>query len=402
MKWSSVLGGRAKERLSDALSACLEKISKDLDSQKPDLLIAFISPHFSTDYARVPEIIKAHVEPKTFIGCSAGGLIAGGEEIEQDRGIALAAAVLPDVNVKGFHLTNDRLPDADAPPEKWEELVGVKQSLEPSFILLPDPFTFKIDGLVQGLDFAFAKSIKVGGLASGANRPGMNVLYLNSEVHKEGLVGVAVNGNVVVDTVVAQGCRPVGKPHRVTKCQGNFLVELDGKPAVVVLKEVLDKLSDDDQELARHSLFLGVVMNEFKDEFKAGDFLIRNIVGIVPEAGALLVGELLRCERTVQFHLRDAATSSDDLRFLLKGYTDTFPKGEKLAGALLFSCLGRGKYLYGQSNHDSNSFREYLGEIPLAGFFCNGEIGPVGGTTFLHGYTSSFGLFRPKEPVSAV
>ncbi|HEY9787040.1 MAG TPA: FIST N-terminal domain-containing protein [Candidatus Obscuribacterales bacterium] len=400
MKWSSVIAGREEGRRSAiqrSLEVCAERMREDLGDKAPDLVVAFISPHYSRSYERIPGLVKELFAPSLFIGCTAGGLIGGGEEIEQDRGVAVAGAILPGVKVTGFHITNDNLPDPDAPPSAWEEAIGVENASEPSFILLPDPFTLKIDSLVQGLDYAFPSSVKVGGLASGASKPGVNALFLNDEVFREGMVGAAVSGNVVVDTIVAQGCRPIGKPFRVTNCHGNILLELDGKTAIRVLKDVLENLTPQDQELARHSLFLGVVMNEFKDSFKAGDFLIRNLIGIVPEAGALVVGELLRNERTVQFHLRDAATSSDDLRLLLKGYVDNSKgKSGTLSGALLFSCLGRGKYLYGHANHDSNSFREYLGEVPLAGFFCNGEIGPVGGTTFLHGYTSSFGLFRPK------
>lgn len=403
MKWSSLLGGREEGRKA-GIQHAIELLSGEMLEelgQKPDLVIAFVSPHYQRSYGRIPELIKDALSPGTFIGCSAGGLIAGGEEVEQDRGIALAGAVLPGVDLTGVHILNDSIPDGDAPPSAWEALTRVKPQSEPHFILLPDPFTFRIDSFVQGLDYAYPNSIKVGGLASGANKPGGNALFLNDETLNEGLVAVSVSGNVVVETVVAQGCRPIGKPYRVTSCQGNILLELDGKPAIRVLKEVLEDLPPQDQELARHSLFIGVVMNEFQEKFKGGDFLIRNLIGIVPEAGALVVGELLRNERTVQFHLRDAATSSDDLRAMLKNYTDRAPRDNRLAGALLFSCLGRGRYLYGHANHDSNSFREYLGEIPLAGFFCNGEIGPVGGTTFLHGYTSSFGLFRPKTPAMA-
>jgi small ligand-binding sensory domain FIST len=140
-----------------------------------------------------------------------------------------------------------------------------------------------------------------------------------------------------------------------------------------------------------------MAMDEFKDDFKVGDFLIRNIIGIEPRTGALMIGELPQVARTVQFHLRDAATSSDDLRMLLKRYSEERGPGDESAqGALLFSCLGRGRHLYGRANHDSECFRQYLGEVPLGGFFCNGEIGPVGGTTFLHGFTSSFGIFREK------
>jgi len=411
MRWSSLIGGRdedkktsAKQSAKQSIEEMSEKIADEL-GQTPDLVVAFVSQHYAPSYEKIPGYIKAALKPKAFVGCSAGGLIGGGEEVEHDRGISLAGAVLPDVNLSCFHIFNEQLPDGDAPPSEWEKIVGVESRSEPSFILLPDPFSFRIETMVQGLDYAFANSVKVGGLASGANEPGRNALFLNDDVYTEGMVGLAVSGNVIVETVVAQGCRPIGKPLRVSDCQGNILLKLDGEPAIGMLKKVLEDLSPQDQELARNSLFLGVVMDEFKTEFKCGDFLIRNLVGLVPEAGAIVVGELLRQGRTVQFHLRDAATSSDDLRLMLKNYLDKSRLsglGTQAQGALLFSCLGRGKYLYGTRNHDSDSFRQYLGEVPLTGFFCNGEIGPVGGTTFLHGYTSSFGLFRAKESAGSL
>ena len=409
MKWASALSGNdlpGQQKYGGArqlLAECAERISFQLDNVDPDLVIGFVSPDFMDEYDQIPELVEQYFHAKHFIGCSAGGLIGGGVEVEKEKAIAITAALLPDVDVKLFHVEDKDLPDLDSPPSAWERLVGVESAEAPSFILLPDPFSFKIDSLVQGLDYAFAKSIKLGGLASGANQPGMNALFCGKKVYRSGAVGASITGNVIVDSVVAQGCRPIGRPMRVTKCHNNFLMELDGQPAVHVLKEVLESLSRHDQALAYNSLFLGVVMDEFKDDFKAGDFLIRNILGIDQKTGALVVGELLRNERTVQFHLRDAATSADDLRLMLKRYSDQkvgdHNSGEA-AGALLFSCLGRGRFLYGQPNHDSNCFREYLGEVPLGGFFCNGEIGPVGGTTFLHGYTSSFGIFRQKEAMS--
>jgi len=406
MKWSSLIGGRSesdksssKQTAKQSIAEMAEKLLSEL-GQEPDLVIVFVSHHYSRSFEKIPGYIKELLKPAVLIGCSAGGLIGAGEEVEHEKGIALAGAVMPGVKISGFHVFNEQIPDGDAPPSEWEKIVGVDSRTEPSFILLPDPFSFRIDNLLQGLDYAFANSVKVGGLASGANEPGRNALFLNEDVYNEGMVGLAVSGNVIVDTVVAQGCRPIGKPLTVTACQGNILLELDGKPAIHMLKSVLEDLSPQDQELARNSLFLGVVMDEFKTDFKCGDFLIRNLVGLVPEAGAIVVGELLRQGRTVQFHLRDAATSSEDLRLMLKNYCDRSRlsgAGVRAQGALLFSCLGRGKYLYGNPNHDSDSFREYLGDVPLTGFFCNGEIGPVGGTTFLHGYTSSFGLFRAKH-----
>ncbi len=398
MKWASAIANPAdgESTLESLVNDCAGKIKGALGNQTPDLVVGFVSPHYINDYAELPNLICGTLSPRTFIGCSAGGLIGGWQEIEQQPALALTAAIMPGVAIHPFSLGSEELPDADAAPEKWEDLVGVKSEAEPNFLLLPDPFSIRIDALVQGLDYAFPRAIKLGGLASGAGRPGLNALFLNRQIYRSGAVGLALSGNVVVDTVVAQGCRPIGWPMRVTRCNKNFVYELDGQPAVNALHDVLVKLKQKDQDIARHSLFIGVVMDEFKNDFEPGDFLVRNILGLEASTGALVVGEVMRNERTVQFHLRDAATSADDLRILLRNYKQSHP-GEA-SGALLFSCLGRGQYLYGRPNHDSECFREYFGDIPLGGFFCNGEIGPVGGTTFLHGYTSSFGIFRAKQP----
>lgn len=406
MKWASALAGNdlpGKRKYGGArqlLAECAERVNFQLGDTEPDLVIGFVSADFMDEFDEISALVKKQLRAKHFIGCSAGGLIGGGFEVEKEKGIAITAAVLPDVEIKLFHFEDADLPDLDSAPSAWEKAVGVESTSEPHFILLPDPFSFKVDTLMQGLDYAFAKSVKLGGLASGGNRGGMNALFCGDKVYRSGVVGAALSGNVVVDSVVAQGCRPIGHPMRVTKCLNNFLIELDGEPAVHVLKEAIMKLSPMDQKLAYNALFLGVVMDEFKADFHGGDFLIRNILGIEQKSGALMVGEILRNERTVQFHLRDAATSSEDLRLMLKAYSEQQNESDA-AGALLFSCLGRGKHLYGESNHDSECFREFLGDIPLGGFFCNGEIGPVGGTTFLHGYTSSFGIFRAKAATAA-
>jgi small ligand-binding sensory domain FIST len=205
-----------------------------------------------------------------------------------------------------------------------------------------------------------------------------------------------LQGNITVDTVVAQGCRPIGKAMRITRCQRNLLQELDGEAPLAVLRDMFQRLGQRDQELMRNSLFLGVVMDEFIEAPKQGDFLIRNVVGMDARSGVMAIGELLKEGQLVQFHLRDAQTSADDLTAVLDRYVED-NRENQAQGALLFSCLGRGQYLYGRPNHDTEIFRGRLGTVPLGGFFCNGEIGPVSGTTFLHGYTSSFGIFRPKD-----
>ena len=165
---------------------------------------------------------------------------------------------------------------------------------------------------------------------------------------------------------------------------------------MTVLQDLFRTLSERDRQLMGNSLFLGVVMDELLDNPAQGDFLIRNVVGMDQRTGSLAIGEMLREGQLVQFHLRDAETSAQDLSIVLERYAVDNREND-VPGALLFSCLGRGEYLYGRPNHDTEIFQEKLGQVPLGGFFCNGEIGPVGGTTFLHGYTSSFGLFRSRS-----
>jgi small ligand-binding sensory domain FIST len=395
MKWTTAIS--RKTSFEDALLECAKGVRERLGPGTVTLALAFVTPHFAEFYDRLYEVLQESLEPQTLLGCSAGGVIGGGEEVERLPAVTLTAARLPDVTVRPFHISGT-LPDLDDPPDSWERLVGVKRADEPQFVLLADPFTARPETLLAGLDYAFPGSTKIGGLASGATSPGLNALFLNEEVFEEGTVGVALSGNVVVDTVVAQGCKPIGPLMQVTKCEANILYELDGRTPFSALQDIFSGLDERDRRSMRTSLFLGLAMDEFKEEPEAGDFLIRNLIGTDPQSGAVAVGEYLQEGMRVRFHLREADASAQDLHAVLAGYESTPPPKDAVSGALLFSCLGRGEHLYNEPNFDTGVFKQHLGDVPVGGFFCNGEIGPVGGATFLHGYTSSFGLFRPREP----
>jgi small ligand-binding sensory domain FIST len=265
------------------------------------------------------------------------------------------------------------------------------------FIVLADPFTFDAERFVREMDSRFPGGRVVGGLASGGREPGSNGLYLDGDVYRSGVVGVALAGAIDVDILVAQGCRPIGAPMFVTRCHQNVVDQLDGQRPYDVLTDLYQTLPRRDQDLFRHSLFLGMVMRP-QQEYQQGDFLIRNVLGLDRDSGVLVVGSLVEPNSVVQFHLRDAQTSTEDLDAVLSRYRN---KGtaEDAAGALMFSCLGRGAHLYGEADHDSKLVQRHLGPLALGGFFCNGEIGPVNGQTFLHGYTSSIGIFRGRARV---
>lgn len=392
MKWISALSDAAT--LPQALDQTIAELQRQLDGQKPDLLLVFASSEFLSGYDTITARLQAALGPRALLGCSGGGVVGDGREIEHHPALALSAAILPDVTITPFRVADSALPGLDVSPRQWQNLINVSPNELPHFIILADPFSIRIENFLMGLDFAYPKAVKVGGLASGASQPGENALFLNSVCYRSGAVGLALTGNIALDTLVAQGCRPIGKALRVTKCDRNILMELDGQPPLNILRDLYTTLDARDQVLLQNALFLGLVMDPMKSHFTQGDFLIRNIVGLDADKGILAVGALLRAGQIVQFHLRDARTSTDDLDQILTTYQSKSGR-DQVAGALLFSCLGRGEYLYGRGSHDTKLFLDKLGTIPIGGFFCNGEIGPVGGTTYLHGYTSCFALFRP-------
>ncbi len=394
MRWCSTVSESAS--LDSAVVECGKTIRAEMGQLSIDLVVMFVSQHHASGFDRVQELIRTEFPDSALLGCSAGGVIGAGREVEHRPGVAIAAAHLPNVELRTFRVDMDDMPDADAPPERWEGLVGHSGRETPAFVLLADPFSFDAEQLVMGLDFAFPTGSKIGGIASGGQRPGGNALFLTDQVHRSGAVGVALSGNVTVDTIVAQGCRPIGHRMQVTSVNRNVLTGLDNKKPIEVLQRIYSGLPSSDQRLAQQAVFLGIAMDPMNDSPLLGDFLVRNIVGGDHATGAISVAEALREGQTVQFHVRDAATSAQDLDNMLSSYSRRSPIYDD-TGALLFSCLGRGEYLYGQPDHDTRMFRDKVSPMPLTGFFCNGEIGPVGGSTFLHSYTSSFGIFRPKR-----
>ncbi|WP_026100819.1 FIST N-terminal domain-containing protein [Synechococcus sp. PCC 7336] len=404
MQWANALSTQPslEAALTEVVETALSQLGPVEESAAVDLALIFVSAAFASEYPRIVPLLQTLLPARVLVGCSGGGIVGGGAEIEDMPAVSLSLAMLPNVEIFPFHLEADDLPDLDAPPHQWEQTLGVSQRSQPQFVVLADGFSSKISELLQGLDFAFPSSTKVGGLASGGRRPEGNALFLNDKLYRTGTVGVALSGNIAVDAVVAQGCRPIGEAMTISQAERNVVLGLNEQQPLKALQEMVKQLSDEDRDLVRNSLFAGMVMDEFKEHPEPGDFLIRNIIGIDPRTGAIAVGDRLRSGQRLQFHLRDARTSDEDLRYVLRRYCQERNRQERAAtpdGALMFSCLGRGEYLYGKSNHDTQVFENALGEVSMGGFFCNGEIGPVRGTTFLHGYTSVFALFHPRDEI---
>ncbi|WP_017651374.1 FIST signal transduction protein [Fortiea contorta] len=403
MQWANALSTRPS--LEAAVTEVVER-AVSLLSAPADLGLVFISSAFASEYSRLLPLLAEKLSVSVLVGCSGGGVIGTTtdgqtQELEAEAALSLTLAHLPGVDLQVFHIISEELPDLDSSPDAWVDLIGVPPSPTPQFILLCSSFSSGINDLLQGLDFAYPGSVTVGGQASAGGMSGRTALFcsdthngLCSGMYREGTLGLALSGNIVLETIVAQGCRPIGKPLQVTKAERNIILELDEQVPLVVLRDVIANLSEKERMLAQHSLFVGVAMDGFKLALHQGDFLIRGILGVDPSAGAIAIGDRVRPGQRLQFHLRDAEASAEDLELLLQQYQHQRETESSALGALMFSCVGRGEGLYGQPNFDSELFRRYIKDIPVGGFFCGGEIGPIGGNTFIHGYTSVFGICR--------
>jgi small ligand-binding sensory domain FIST len=355
-----------------------------------DLAFLFFSSHYASRASELCEAVRRELGPAVLLGCTGEGIIAGAEEWEAGQAVALWAAHLP-----GARLTPVRLPAAQTGDEAglgWPDQLGAGR---PTFILLADPFSAPISEILAGMADRWPGAPAIGGLAGGGRDEGENRLVLNGDVHDGGLVGVALSGPVSVRTVVSQGCRPIGDPYVVTRAEHNVVHELGGSPALERLQTVFESLPEDQRRIAHQALHVGIVIDEQRDRFERGDFLVRNLIGADRTSGSMAIGDRVQEGQTVQFHLRDGQSASEDLNLLLAADRSRHPSPP--LGALLFSCCGRGRGLFGRPHHDIATVRERLGDMPVAGFFAQGEIGPVGGSNFVHGYTASLALFSEPE-----
>ena len=389
MKFASAI--TTKTDWTEAIEDLTRQIRPRLSGQPVDLALLFAHPEYAPQINDLLGAMRQGLGVRHLVGCTGLGTIGVEREIENRPALSLLAAELPGVEVKPFRLTEAELEESSG-PTYWHFQLEIAPADNPNLLLFVDPFTIQTVALVQQLTEAYPGAPLLGGLASGAQEPGEHRLFLDGEVLEEGAVGVSLSGNIRLQTIVSQGCRPIGQPFTITRAERNIVFELGGRPALAVLQELLPQLPQSDQRLARQAVFLGRVVNEYKEDFGRGDFLIRNLLGHDPQSGALAVGDRMRTGQTVQFQVRDGRSADEDLRFLLE-QQKRWLSSRVPRGIVLFSCLGRGEGMYGAPDHDIKTLHEYLGHVPTAGFFCNGEIGPVGERAFVHGFTSVVGVF---------
>lgn len=359
----------------------------------PNLAIAFASFHHQPQFDALAEILHRELAADCLVGCTGESVVCNEREIEGGAALALWLAHLPHTTVVPVHLEFEATSEGGTIsgwPDSWGE--GPPEGA--SLIVLAEPFSFPADVLLSRLNDDWPHLQVVGGMASGGSGPGQNRLLVGDRTLDAGAVGVVLYGETRLRSVVSQGCRPIGRPLVVTKADRNVILELGGRPALAHLQEVFESLSSDDQTLARQGLHVGQVINEYQDHFGRGDFLIRNVQGADPQSGAIAIGDFVRVGQTVQFHVRDAATADEDLVAMLAAAK---ADGDRdCLAALLFTCNGRGTRLFDSADHDAAAVARHWQGLPVAGFFAQGEIGPVGGKSFVHGFTASIALFESR------
>lgn len=377
-----------------ATSELADSIRMQIGTAPIDLAFLFFSPHHVSNISEISAMLQRELRTKVCLGCSGEGVIAGSEEIETTAALTLWVACLPDVTLTPLQLSMSHLQD-QIRLQGWPE-PGLEDS---SFLLLGDPFSTPMQEVLSLITDRYPRCTVGGGLAGGGQDAGENRLLLNDQSFDGGVVGVQLTGPITVRTVTSQGCRPIGERFVVTRAEQNLIYELGGVAALTKLQDIFESLEGSHRRNAHRALHLGIAIEEQGSHFERGDFLVRNLIGADQQAGAVAIGDVVQEGQTVQFHLRDAQSASDDLHLLLA--TDRATHRHPPLGALLFSCCGRGEGLFGRPHHDSGAVQERLGPIPAAGFFAQGEIGPVGGRNFLHGYTASVVIFSEPDPRKA-
>jgi small ligand-binding sensory domain FIST len=376
-----------------------EYLRQQLKAPRVSLGLIFLAPRLFPHAQQVLEIVRVHAQVPLLAGCSSGSLIAGGQEIEEQAGLALALYALPGADLKAFHFTQNSLEESNG-PGYWQMETGVGNDQTNGWLVFADPFHLDSEAWLRSWNEAYAPLPVLGGLASGDFSSQTTQVYLNGEVFEEGGVAISVGGAVGLHGVISQGCTPIGETWTLTRVDGNVIQEIGNRPAYEVLVETFNTLPTREQRKTSGNLFIGLVVNEYLEEFHRGDFLVRNLLGVDPKSGVIAVGAQPRAGQTVQFHRRDAAAATEDMAELLARAHKQLG-GAAVYGGCLCCCNGRGRGLFGAANHDARMIQEKFGPLGMAGFFCNGEIGPVGERNFLHGYTASLALFvRKPQPTS--
>lgn len=379
-----------------AIESAARELVQGLHGYRPDLVAAFVSHHHGAAIEHLGQELSHRTGARHVLGCTGESIVGGRAEVEGGPALALWAGVLPRTEVRPFTVGAQQEPGG---AYAFSSLPEVHEKARASLLFLADPYAFPVGDYLELLNAELPGVGCIGGLASGGSGPGQNLLFNEHGVIDGGAAGLAIEGEIEVRAIVSQGCRPVGRPWVITACKDHFVLKLGGRKAVEVLMETLQQITPEEREGFSRQPFLGLAIDARKSSFGRADFLVRGVLGIDPQQGAVAIGDdSLRVGMSVQFLVRDAETAGEDLTQLMRQGCSGALRPPAQQGALLFTCNGRGSRLFTVPNHDIGCVQSVFGEpVPAAGFFAAGEIGPIGGRNFVHGYTASVALFRARN-----
>jgi small ligand-binding sensory domain FIST len=363
-------------------------------SGKPTFGLVFVTPDYAEKSADLLELVRVYGHVPTLIGCSGTGLVGTAREQEEGSGFSLMMLSLPGGNASSFSFSQDVV-EASTGPEYWYARTGLKPADVKAWLVFLNPFSLNVEIWLKQWNQAYPHVPVFGGMAGGATGDPEAWVFCDDRIVPGG-VAIALQGDVAVHSVVSQGCKPIGEPLTVTQAERNVLLTLGSRPAYEVLSDVYKDLTDTEREQARGHLFAGIAVSEYLEEYKRGDFLVRNIIGADPKSGAVAINAVPRVGQTLQYQLRDSRVATDELKRLLHEQVARM-EPPPFAG-LLCTCHGRGRGLFGGPNHDAGLVNEFFPGMPQAGLFTNVQLGPVGDRSFAHGYTASLALFGPSSP----
>lgn len=368
-----------------------ENLRGQLAAPTVSLGLLFATPGYFKNAEELLELVRLYAQVPLLVGCSSQTLVNGANELEDKQGLVLGLFHFPETRLQAVHFTQSDV-EAAEDPSYWPQITRVSSTTNQGWLVFIDPFNLNSESWLETWNAAYPNRPVVGGLASGDSGTPQSQIYLDGHVFEQGGIAVSVEGNTQLVGVLSQGCTPIGETWTITKAERNFIREIGNRKAYQVLVDTYNELGPEDQEKTKGNLLVGLVVNEYLEHYSRGDFLIRNLIGADPTSGILAVGAWPRMGQTIQFQRRDASAATEDMREVLLRAQEQL-KSRRVYGGCVCVCNGRGQRMFGESSHDARLIRETLGPVPVVGLFCNGEIGPIGDRSFIHGFTTALALF---------
>lgn len=371
----------------DGFAEWASGLAAGLEGKKADLALIYWTPDLNAMADDISEDIQLGLKIPVVAGCSVHGLVHGECEFEEISGVQVSLFRLPKTSVKSSQID----PKLGAPGATIPDNLPFSKERTNSFLCFINPESLNCDGFLSCWNKAYPGVPMFGGLAARKHNESATQIYLNGRMTSEGGIVIGLEGDVALKGFTAQGCQPIGSPSLVTKKTQNIIEEIGNRPAFKVLAETLNNLPSNEQNSIKGNLFMGLAFNEYKDSFKEGDFLIRNLLEADPVSGCLGVAAEIRTGQTVQFQKRDAEVAGREINAMAEQLSKQV-RADTILGGLMFNCVGRGAGLFMQDNHDTGIIHQWFESLPLGGFFSGGEIGPAENANFLHSYSSAFCL----------